>query len=175
MKRGWQIYLMLLPVMVFYILFSYVPMNGIVLAWKEYLPKQGIWGSPGVGWKYFEQFFTRPSMFWALKNTIVISLLKLVFCFPAPIFLAILLNEVHSQRYRKTLQWMVYLPYFISWVVIGGIVKQLLAVDDLGFSITSLRAWEKTGWLSCKIPLIFIRSSSSPNCGRAWGGVRSST
>ena len=63
MKRGWQIYLMLLPVMVFYILFSYVPMNGIVLAWKEYLPKQGIWGSPGVGWKYFEQFFTRPSMF----------------------------------------------------------------------------------------------------------------
>lgn len=130
MKRGWQIYLMLLPVMVFYILFSYVPMNGIVLAWKEYLPKQGIWGSPGVGWKYFEQFFTRPSMFRALKNTIVISLLKLVFCFPAPIFLAILLNEVHSQRYRKTLQWMVYLPYFISWVVIGGIVKQLLAVDD---------------------------------------------
>lgn len=69
-------------------------------------------------------------MFRALKNTIVISLLKLVFCFPAPIFLAILLNEVHSQRYRKTLQWMVYLPYFISWVVIGGIVKQLLAVDD---------------------------------------------
>ena len=58
MKRGWQIYLMLLPVMVFYILFSYVPMNGIVLAWKEYLPKQGIWGSPGVGWKYFEQFFS---------------------------------------------------------------------------------------------------------------------
>lgn len=86
MKRGWQIYLMLLPVMVFYILFSYVPMNGIVLAWKEYLPKQGIWGSPGVGWKYFEQFFTRPSMFRALKNTIVISLLKLVFCFPGAYF-----------------------------------------------------------------------------------------
>lgn len=130
MKRGWQIYLMLLPVMLFYILFSYAPMYGIALAWKDYLPSQGILGSPSVGWKYFEQFFTRPMMFRALKNTIVISLLKLIFCFPAPIILALLLNEVRNSAYRKTLQWMVYLPYFISWVVIGGIVKQMLAVDD---------------------------------------------
>ena len=130
MKRSRQIYLMLLPVMLFYILFSYVPMYGIALAWKRYLPDLGILGSPSVGWRYFEQFFTRPSMFRALKNTIVISLLKLVFCFPAPILLALLLNEVRNSRYRKLLQWMVYLPYFISWVVIGGLIKQMLAVDD---------------------------------------------
>ncbi len=129
-KRSRQIYLMLLPVMLFYILFSYVPMYGIALAWKRYLPDLGILGSPDVGWKYFEQFFTRPSMFRALKNTIVISLLKLVFCFPAPILLALLLNEIRNSKYRKLLQWMVYLPYFISWVVIGGLVKQMLAVDD---------------------------------------------
>ena len=91
MKRGKQIYIMLLPVMLFYILFSYVPMYGIILAWKRYLPDMGILGSPDVGWKYFEQFFTRPAMFRALKNTLVISFLKLLFCFPAPIILAIFL------------------------------------------------------------------------------------
>lgn len=130
MKRGKQIYIMLLPVMLFYILFSYVPMYGIILAWKRYLPDMGILGSPDVGWKYFEQFFTRPAMFRALKNTLVISFLKLLFCFPAPIILAIFLNEVRVAKYRKLLQWMVYLPYFISWVVIGGLVKQMLAIDD---------------------------------------------
>lgn len=130
MKLNWQIYLMLFPVLVLYILFCYVPMYGIALAWKDYLPRYGILGSPSVQWKWFIEFFTKPNMSRALKNTVVISLLKLVFCFPAPIILALLLNEVRCAHYRKTLQWMMYLPYFISWVVIGGIVKQLLAHDD---------------------------------------------
>ncbi len=129
-KRNRQIYLMLLPVMAFYIIFSYVPMYGIAIAWKDYVPDYGILGSESVGWKWFERFFTRPDAVRALKNTLIISGLKLVFCFPAPILLALLLNEVRIPAYRKTLQWMVYLPYFLSWVVIGGLVKQFLANDD---------------------------------------------
>lgn len=130
MKRSRQIYLMLLPVMAFYIIFSYVPMYGIAIAWKNYTPKYGILGSESVGWKWFKKFFTRPDAMRALKNTLVISGLKLLFCFPAPIILALLFNEVRIAGYRKTLQWLVYLPHFLSWVVIGGIVKQLLANDD---------------------------------------------
>lgn len=129
-KRNRQIYLMLLPVMAFYIIFSYVPMYGIVIAWKNYIPKYGILGSPSAGWKWFERFFTRPEALRTIKNTLVISGLKLLFCFPAPIVLSLLLNEVRVAGYRKTLQWMVYLPYFLNWVVIGGLVKQLLANDD---------------------------------------------
>lgn len=122
-KRNKQIYLMLLPVMAFYIVFCYVPMYGIAIAWKDYVPDYGILGSESVGWKWFERFFTRPEAMSALKNTLVISGLKLLFCFPAPIGLALLLNEVRVSSYRKMLQWMVYLPYFLSWVVIGGACK----------------------------------------------------
>ncbi len=129
-KRSKAIYLMLLPVMAFYIIFSYVPLPGIVLAWKDdYLPKLGLFGGEWVGWQWFEEFFNKPKFVRALWNTLKISGLKILFCFPAPIILALLLNEVKKHLYRKTLQWMVYLPYFISWVIIGGIVKQMLQQD----------------------------------------------
>lgn len=130
MRKNREIYLMLIPVMLFFIIFSYVPMYGILIAWKDYLPKKGIIGSDWVGWKWFKMFFERPEMLRALKNTIVISGLKIIFCFPAPIILALLINEVHNEKFKKVIQWAVYLPYFINWVVIGGIVKQMLAVDD---------------------------------------------
>ncbi len=130
MKKNREIYLMLIPVMLFFIIFSYVPMYGILIAWKDFLPKKGIIGSNWVGWKWFKMFFERPEMLRALKNTIIISGLKIIFCFPAPIILALLINEVHSEKFKKVIQWAVYLPYFINWVVIGGIVKQMLAVDD---------------------------------------------
>ncbi|MFQ7077626.1 MAG: hypothetical protein ACLRSW_06640 [Christensenellaceae bacterium] len=114
MKRGKQIYIMLLPVMLFYILFSYVPMYGIILAWKRYLPDMGILGSPDVGWKYFEQFFTRPAMFRALKNTSLL-VLKLYSVSRADYF-GDFLYEVRVAKYRKLLQWMVYLPIsFPGW------------------------------------------------------------
>ncbi len=172
MKRSKQVYLMLLPVMAFYILFSYVPMYGIVLAWKDYLPSYGILGSPGVGWKYFIEFFTRPNMFRALRNTLVISGLKLLFCFPAPILLALVLNEVRKQTYRKVLQWMVYLPYFLSWVVIGGIVKQILAVDDgLINNIIALFGGERKAFLlnsSNFYPILILAELWK---GMGWGTV----
>jgi putative aldouronate transport system permease protein len=124
-----QIYLMLIPVLLFYILFSYLPMYGITLAWKDYRPKYGIMGSDWVGWKNFEYIFSMPELKNAIGNTLKISFLKLLICFPMPIFFAILLNEVNRKGYKKTIQTMIYLPNFISWVILGGIVKMLLAYD----------------------------------------------
>ena len=124
------IYLMLLPVVAFYVIFSYVPMYGIVLAWKNYRHTMGILGSPWVGWENFEVVFRNAGMVPAIRNTIVISLLKLVICFPAPIILALLLNEVTSRIFKRSAQTIVYLPNFISWVIIGGLVKTMFAIDD---------------------------------------------
>lgn len=130
MKKNKEIYLMLIPVMAFFIIFSYVPMYGILIAWKDYLPKKGIIGSEWVGWKWFEKFFKQPEMLRSLKNTLIISFLKILVCLPAPVILALLINEVHNEKFKKFVQWAVYLPYFINWVVIGGIIKQMLAMDD---------------------------------------------
>lgn len=121
---------MLIPVVFFFIVFAYVPMYGITLAWKDYRPKFGISGSSWVGWDNFRLLFEQPYLIRAIKNTLVISLLKLVFCFPAPIFLALLLNELRMQITRKSIQTMLYLPNFISWVILGSLVKMFLALDD---------------------------------------------
>ena len=90
----------------------------------------GILGSPWVGWENFEVVFRNAGMVPAIRNTIVISLLKLVICFPAPIILALLLNEVTSRIFKRSAQTIVYLPNFISWVIIGGLVKTMFAIDD---------------------------------------------
>ena len=92
--RSRHIYLMLLPVILFYIIYCYVPMYGVVLAWKEWRPKYGIWGSPWIGWENFETLFAQQQLTRAIKNTVVISLLKLLICFPLPILFALLLNEI---------------------------------------------------------------------------------
>ena len=97
-----ELYLMILPVIIFYIIFAYIPMYGIIIAWKDYLPRKGILGSEWVGWKWFMMFFQRPEMFRALKNTLVISTLKILFLFPAPILLALLINEVKNEKYKNS-------------------------------------------------------------------------
>ena len=129
MRLNWQIYVMAIPVIVFYVIFSYVPMYGIVLAFKDYLPKDGILGSVNVGWKHFETLFANPSFSRSIKNTLVISALKLIFCFPVPVLFALLLNEFQHRKFKKAIQTMIYLPNFISWVIIGGLVRQLFATS----------------------------------------------
>lgn len=118
---------MLVPGLVFFIVMKYVPMYGITIAFKEYSFKDGILGSPWVGFKYFNQFLNSPDFINVMKNTIIISFYKLVFGFPAPIIFAILLNEIKHSAYKRTIQTVVYLPHFISWVVVGNLVLILLA------------------------------------------------
>ena len=109
--------LLMLPVVAYYVIFSYIPMAGIVIAFKEYRLLDGIWGSPWVGLKQFEVLFQTPSFFEVLRNTVVISALRILFGFPAPILLALLLNELRSEKYKRVIQTISYLPHFLSWVV----------------------------------------------------------
>lgn len=118
---------MFLPVVICLILFNYGPMYGLVIAFKDYQFMKGIEGSPWVGLKNFRDLLMAPSFREVFRNTIVISLLKLAFGFPAPIILALLLNEVHNRFYKKAVQTVSYLPHFLSWVVLGGLFLQVLS------------------------------------------------
>ena len=125
----WQVYLLLIPVVAWYLIFCYYPMYGVVLGFKDYLPKDGILGSEWVGFEHFQWLFETDGFTRALKNTIIISLLKLLFCFPAPIILSLFINEVQAKIFKKSIQTAIYLPFFISWVVMAGIIYNILAVN----------------------------------------------
>ena len=125
--RNWQLYLLLLLPMAYFLLFKYVPMLGVVVAFKDYNIFSGIWKSPWIGLDAFREIFAMDGFFNALRNTFVLNLLDLVIGFPIPIILAILLNELRVRWFKRTAQTVLYLPHFISWVIIGGMAIQLLA------------------------------------------------
>ena len=170
--RSRHIYLMLLPVVLFYIIYCYVPMYGVVLAWKEWRPKYGIWGSPWIGWENFETLFAQQQLTRAIKNTVVISLLKLLICFPLPILFALLLNEITGRRFKKVIQTFMYLPNFISWVILGGIVKTLLAMDDgLINNIIAACGGERISFLTNPDAFYWILILSEIWKGTGWGTI----
>ena len=121
-KREWQIYLMLLPTLIWFFLFLYKPMYGLQIAFKDYSIFRGIEASPWVGFEHFQTLFANDQFIRAIWNTLIISLLSLVFGFPIPIFLALMFNEVLNQKFKRISQTIVYLPHFISTVIIAGIV-----------------------------------------------------
>ncbi len=118
---------MLLPGMCFVLLFHYGPMYGLQIAFKDYSIGDGIWGSPYVGLKHFHAFFTNPASKAALRNTLIISAYKLVWGLPFPILLALALNEVDNMFFRRFVQTVSYLPHFISWIIISGLIINLLS------------------------------------------------
>ena len=120
--RNWRLYVMCAPAVIFFILFAYKPMYGIIIAFKNFSMRKGIMGSPWVGFDNFTRLFTSYWFPVILKNTLTLSLLSLVLGFPIPIILALLLNEVKSDRFRKTFQTISYAPHFISIVVLCGMV-----------------------------------------------------
>lgn len=117
------LYLLALPMLIYYIVFHYAPMYGALIAFNDYSPRLGILGSPWVGFKYFVNFFSAPSFFSLLRNTVTISLTMLVVEFPSAIILALLMNELKSRRFSKVVQNISYMPHFISLVVVCGMVK----------------------------------------------------
>jgi len=129
LKRSWILYSMLLLPMAFFLIFRYVPMTNIVIAFKDYNIFQGVWsdGSPWVGFKWFAQAFQFRDFWNALRNTLWLNFLDLVVGFPAPIILALLLNELLFKNYKKITQTVIYLPHFLSWIIISGIAARLLA------------------------------------------------
>ncbi|WP_242845557.1 ABC transporter permease [Butyrivibrio sp. WCE2006] len=120
--RNKVIYIMCIPIVVWYIIFHYIPMAGIMMAFQKYTPALGITGSPWVGLDNFTRFFTGPYFFRLLRNTAMIGVLDVVFGFPAPIIFALLLNEVRTKFFKKTIQTVSYMPYFISMVVVCGLI-----------------------------------------------------
>jgi putative aldouronate transport system permease protein len=130
MNKIWKdkpIYLILLPGIIYFLVFNYVPMYGAIIAFKDFKAPLGIMGSKWVGLKNFIDFFNHPSFGLVLINTMVISFYKIIIGFPAPIILALLLNEVKHKLYKKSIQTISYMPHFLSWVVIAGLSTKMLS------------------------------------------------
>ncbi|MFC0216590.1 ABC transporter permease [Paenibacillus chartarius] len=142
---------MVLPSILFILVFSYIPMWGVLIAFKEYNLFKGFAASPWVGMTHFRMFFESPEFWDIIRNTFCISLLKLAVGFPAPIILALMLNEIGNMVFKRTVQTITYIPHFISWVVVSGLVFSMLAVDNgpvnevlLKFSLVR----EPVNWMS---------------------------
>ncbi|MDR1541973.1 MAG: ABC transporter permease subunit [Clostridiales bacterium] len=129
METNWGLHAMLLPGVLITIVFCYVPMVGIAIAFQNFKPWLGFFNSPWLGLGNFERFFTSSSSVNVLINTVEIAVLKILTGLAVPIAFALLLNEIRVPRLKKTVQTMVYLPHFLSWVILAGILKDVLAVD----------------------------------------------
>ena len=140
--RNKSLYFMIIPVIIFYIIFHYIPMYGVIIAFKDFKPQLGILESSWVGLKHFKAFFESPSFLLILGNTFRLSLSSLIFGFPAPIILALLLNELHQEKFAKIVQNFTYMPHFISVVVICGMVHTFTRDNGIIVYIMSLFGFE---------------------------------
>jgi len=131
----WKIQLMIIPGLLFIVMFNYIPMYGVLMAFQDYNIFKGFFASEWVGFKHFEAFFNSRDFSTVIRNTIVISMLKLVICFPAPIMLALMLNEVRKMFFKRVVQTISYLPHFLSWVIVVGLVNSLLSVENGSINI----------------------------------------
>ena len=138
-QKNWILYVMMLPVVIYYIVFAYAPMYGVQLAFKNYKIKLGIMGSPWVGLDHFKRFFNSYNFSLLLKNTLGISIYSLLVGFPIPIIFALLLNYIKNRYLKKTVQMVSYAPYFISTVVICGMLT-IFMNPDTGVFNTILKA-----------------------------------
>ena len=120
-------YIMLIPGIIFFLVFCYGPMYGLIIAFQDFYPLKGISGSSFVGLKHFKALFTNPFFLSVLRNTLIISLYKLLICFPAPILFCLALNEIKRTGFKKVVQSISYLPHFVSWVVVSGIFIEFLS------------------------------------------------
>ncbi len=127
LKRHWQLYVMLILPLTYLIIFAYIPMGGVIIAFKDYSIRGGIWGSDWVGFEHFINFFKTPDFVKLLRNTLILSLYNLVITFPMPIILALAVNELKSKAYKKVVQMVTYMPYFISTVVLVGTMKNIFS------------------------------------------------
>lgn len=142
MRQNWTAYLLVLPVIAYFIIFHYKPMYGLIIAFKKFSIRKGILGSPWVGFDYFLDFFSSYYFLRLIRNTLSISFSSLIFGFPVPIIFALLLNEVHNQKYKKVIQTVSYMPHFISLVVICSLVRLFTAHHGLLTSFFALFGYD---------------------------------
>lgn len=172
LRRYWTLYLLLVLPIVYFVVFKYIPMNYIQVAFKKYSLVKDVWNMPlanNNGFEYFIKAFSNRDFLFALRNTIMLNMLDLVIGFPAPIILAILLNELKFKKFKRITQTIAYMPHFLSWVIIAGLMLQLLApgtglvnivlnrfgIDSIPFindpkhwvgTYISLGVWQSIGW-----------------------------
>lgn len=167
--RDWQLYSLLLLPVAYYVIFKYAPMLGNIIAFRKYVPGQSWLGSEWVGMKYFKMFIFDPNFWLKFRNTLVIGITSLVFGFPFPIILALLLNELKNIKFKKTVQTISYLPHFLSVVVVAGMIIDILSpssgfVNQIAMALTGHTVqflqvssyfvpiyvisgiWQETGW-----------------------------
>ncbi|MBD2860485.1 MULTISPECIES: ABC transporter permease [Paenibacillus] len=171
LKINKYVYLMLIPVITYYVVFYYVPMYGLQIAFKDFSPGLGMWDSPWVGFQHFESFFNSYYFWRLLRNTLLLSLYELLFAFPASIILALLLNELRSAALKRVVQTVTYMPHFISIVVISGMLVDFLARDGLINNVLAWFGFEPIAFLreSSWFRTIFVSSNIWQNIG--WGSI----
>jgi len=142
------VYMMILPGLLFFCIFKYVPMFGIVIAFQDYQPYNGFLNSPWVGLKHFERLFSDPMFFTILRNTLLLFVMNLLFYFPVPIILALMLNEVRREAFKRVVQTLVYVPHFMSWVIIVSISFVMLSMDrGIVNELLAMMGYEKINFL----------------------------
>lgn len=170
-KKNKYIVYMAIPVFLWYLIFCYIPMTGIVTAFFNYNIAKGIFGSSFVGLKYFKDFLTGFYAYRTIRNTLAISLLTLLFGFPAPIIIALLLNEIRCKPFKKTVQTITYLPHFISIVVVCGMIVNFAAKDGVFNDIAEFLGAERTSYLLDPkyFRTIYVASGVWQSAG--WGSI----
>ena len=171
LRRNYALYLLIIPVLVYYIIFCYKPMYGAIIAFKEFNPTDGILGSPWVGFFQFQRFFTNPDFPRILRNTLTISCTSIVFGFPAPIILALLFNELKNAKFKSIAQTISYLPHFISLVVVCGLIKTFVSQNGIILQLVTALGGKNVGLLSraeCFVP-IYVLSDIWQGIG--WGSI----
>ncbi|MDD6034563.1 MAG: ABC transporter permease subunit [Oscillospiraceae bacterium] len=166
-----QLILMIIPGIILVFIFSYIPMYGALMAFQEYSPAKGIWGSEWVGLKYFKMFFKNPYSGRLIKNTLLLGIYSLLWSFPAPIILALLLDQVPYLRYKKFVQTVSYFPHFISAVVIVGMVKEVCSIDGVFNMIRVLTGGEAVSFMTTPKYFRTIYIASGIWQGIGWGTI----
>jgi len=170
-QRNRALYLMALPVLAFYIIFHYVPMYGAIIAFKDFSPMKGILGSEWIGIQHFKDFFGSIYFSRILFNTLNISISTLIFGFPAPIILALLINELRSKVFSRTVQTVTYMPHFVSLVVICGLIKEFTLDTGVVNQVLSVFGWKPVSMLNK--PELFVPIYVISNIWQevGWGSI----
>lgn len=171
LKQSWQLYVIFALPLLYFLVFRYGAMGWLTLAFKDYNAVEGLWGSEWVGFKHFIDFFRMPDFWKLLRNTLLISLYSLIFSFPVPILLALMINEVGNKFFKKTVQSITYLPHFFSTVIICGMLVDFLTTDGMINRIITAFGGEPISFLTDPKWFRTIYIASGIWQGAGWGSI----
>ena len=171
-RRDWELFILAAVPMAFVLLFRFGPMFGLVVAFKDYRIARGFWGSEWVGLQVFKDVFSHRLFLPSLRNTLLLNMMDLLLGFPMPIFLALLLNEIGTRWFKKVTQTLLYLPHFLSWVIIGALAYQLFSVNTgMVNNVIELLGGRRLHFLTSDVPWLFSYIFIGIWSGMGWGTI----